>query len=56
MLMSFWNLLEKENGFTEKNNKIDTIKLDGKEHIIIDNGILVRDNNWSSSTLEWKNL
>ena len=45
----FLELVREENGFTEKNIKIDTIKLDGKEHIIIDNGILVRDNNWSSS-------
>lgn len=45
----FLELVREENGFTEKNIKIDTIKLDGKEHIIIDNGIVVRDNNWSSS-------
>lgn len=37
----FLELVREENGFTEKNIKIDTIKLDGKEHIIIDNGILV---------------
>lgn len=34
----FLELVREENGFTEKNIKIDTIKLDGKEHIIIDNG------------------
>lgn len=44
----FLELVREENGFTEKNIKIDTIKLDGKEYIIIDNGIVVRDNNWSS--------
>ena len=32
----FLGLVREENGFTEKNIKIDTIKLDGKEHIIID--------------------
>lgn len=39
-------LVREENGFTEKNIKKDAIKLDGEEHIIIDNGIIIRNNNW----------
>lgn len=42
----FLELIREDNGFTEKNIKLDTIKLDGTEHIIIDNGIIIRDNNW----------
>lgn len=45
----FLELIREDNGFTEKNIKIDTITLDDKEHIIIDNGIIIRDNNWIPS-------
>lgn len=44
----FLEVIREDNGFTEKNKKIDTIKLDGMEHIIIDNGIIIRNNNWIS--------
>lgn len=42
----FLELIREENGFTEKKIKIDTIMFDDTEHIIIDNGIIIRDNNW----------
>lgn len=42
----FLELIREENGFTVKNVKIDTINLEGVEHIIIDNGIIIRDNCW----------
>lgn len=45
----FLECIREDNGFTEKNIKIDFIELDGKEHLIIDNGIIIRDNNWISS-------
>ena len=45
----FLELIREDNGFTEKNIKIDTINLDGIEHIILDNGIIIRDNNWTPS-------
>lgn len=32
--------------FNEKNVKIDTVKIDNIEHIIIGNGLIIRDNNW----------
>lgn len=47
----FLEVIREDNGFTEKNKKIDTIKLDGMEHTIIDNGIIIRNNNWISP--EW---
>lgn len=42
----FLELIREENGFNEKNIKVDTIELDGKEHTIIDNGIIIREKNW----------
>lgn len=42
----FLEYIREDNGFIEKNNRIDVIELDGKEHIIIDNGIIIRDDNW----------
>jgi hypothetical protein len=42
----FLELIREENGFFEKNIRFDTITLDNKNHIIIDNGIIIRDNNW----------
>lgn len=43
----FLELIREENGFTDKNIKVDTIKLNGTEHISIDNGIIIRDSNWA---------
>lgn len=42
----FLELIREDNGFTDKNIKLDSIMLDGTEHLIIDNGIIIRDNNW----------
>ena len=50
----FIELIREENGFPEKNIRSDTIELDGKEHIILDNGIIVRDNNWKLPEGHWK--
>lgn len=44
----FLELIREDNGFTDKNIKKDSIMLDGIEHLIIDNGIIIRDNNWIS--------
>lgn len=50
----FLELIREENGFTEKNVQIDTIKLDDKEHIIIDNGIIIRENKWELPRGHWE--
>lgn len=42
----FLELIRKENGFEEKNTRLENIKLGDAEHIIMDNGIIIRDNNW----------
>lgn len=42
----FLELIREDNGFIEENIKIDTIKFNDIEHIIIDNGMIIRDNNW----------
>lgn len=41
-----------DNGFSEKIIREDSIKLGGKEHKIIDNGIVINDNSWDSPV--WK--
>ena len=51
----FLELIREDNGFLEKNFKIDTIMLGDKEHTIIDNGIIIRDNNWISPNWNGKN-
>ncbi len=43
-------ILRYDNGFSKRNIKIDNIKLDNKEHTIIDNGIFVRDCIWKKPT------
>ena len=46
----FLELIRADNGYSEKNVQLDTIVLDGINHNIIDNGIIIRNvNNWSSS-------
>lgn len=42
----FLETIRKDNGFEEKIIRIDSIKLREAEHLIIDNGIIIRDNNW----------
>ena len=42
----FLETIRKDNGFEEKIIRIDSIKLREAEHIIIDNGIIIRDNHW----------
>lgn len=42
----FLELIREDNGFSGKNTRLDSIKLNDAEHIIIDNGIIIRDNNW----------
>lgn len=42
----FLELIRDDNGFEEKIIQIDTIKLGEREHVIRDNGILIRDNKW----------
>lgn len=44
----FLELIREDNGFIDKNTKIDAIELDGTKHIIIDNGIIITNNNWIS--------
>ena len=42
----FLELIREDNGFEEKNARLEIIKLDDAEHVIMDNGIIIRDNNW----------
>lgn len=42
----FMEIIRNANGFTDKNIQVDTIRLDDKEHIVIDNGIIIRENKW----------
>lgn len=42
----FLEMIRESNGFSKKNIKIDTIQLGSKEHTIIDNGIIIKDNKW----------
>lgn len=43
----FLELIREDNGYKDKNITLDYIKLDGADHIIIDNGIIIRNNsNW----------
>ncbi len=42
----FLELIREDNGFNEKNTRLDIIKLDNTEHVIIDNGIIIRDDSW----------
>ena len=44
----FLEMIRKDNGFEEKIIRIDSIKLGEAEHVIIDNGIIIRDNLWIS--------
>ena len=46
----FLEMIRKDNGFEEEIIRIDSIKLGEAEHVIIDNGIIIRDNH-SSETL-----
>lgn len=50
----FLEMIRESNGFSKKNIKIDTIKLESKEHIIIDNGIIIKDNNWKLPQGHWE--
>ena len=43
----FLEMIRESNGFSKKNIKIDTIQLESKEHTIIDNGIIIKDNKWN---------
>ena len=42
----FLEMIRKDNGFEEEITRIDHIRLGEKEHIIIDNGIVIRDSKW----------
>lgn len=42
----FLNMVRKENKFHEKMIRCESLKLDGKNHIIIDNGIIVTGCDW----------
>lgn len=43
----FLELIREDNGYKDKNIKLDYIKLDGTDHIIRDNGIIIiRNNRW----------
>lgn len=44
----FLETIRKDNGFKEEIIRIDSIKIGEAEHIIIDNGIIIRDNHWIS--------
>lgn len=50
----FFEIIRESNGFTDKNIQIDSIQTDNKEHIIIDNGIIFRDNKWALSEGHWE--
>lgn len=40
----FVEIIRNSNGFTDKNIQIDIIRLDNREHIVIDNRIIIREN------------
>lgn len=42
---AFLRLIKEDNGYKDENIKLDSIKLDGTDHVIVDNGITIRDNN-----------
>ena len=42
----FLELIREDNGFEEKITRLDVINLGDAEHIIIDNGIVIREKNW----------
>lgn len=44
----FIELLREENGYGDKNVRLDTIVLDNSIHLIIDNGIICNQLNWKS--------
>ena len=50
----FLEMIRESNGFSKKNIKIDTIQLESKEHTIIDNGIIIKDNKWELPQGHWE--
>ena len=51
----FLELIRESNGFTDKIIQADSIQLDNKEHIIIDNGIIIiRENKWDLPKGHWE--
>lgn len=43
----FLELIREDNGFEEKNARLEIIKLDDVEYVIMDNGIIIRNSNFA---------
>ena len=50
----FIEIIRNANGFKDKIIQIDSIQLDNKEHVIIDNGIIIRENKWELPQGHWE--
>ena len=50
----FIEIIRNTNGFKDKIIQIDSIQLDNKEHVIIDNGIIIRENKWNLPRGHWE--